>query len=48
MWCNSFLPALFLTAPAAYWFPHHPAVLVLALALAYSQLAGMLSDVGRD
>jgi hypothetical protein len=47
MWCNSFLPALLITAPLSYWFHHHPAALIPALALAYSQLAGMLADVGR-
>lgn len=46
-WCGSiYIGAL--VAPIAYWHGHHPAALIPAMALTFSQITGMLSKTGRD
>lgn len=45
-WCVSMWLA-FGAAPLAWWYGTHPAVAIPALALAFSQIAGMVSNIGR-
>jgi hypothetical protein len=48
MWCASIYVGMLLMAPVAFWFPTEPWALVPALGLAFSQITGLLSGVGRD
>lgn len=45
-WCASIWVAA-VAAPIAYWWGAQPWALIPAAALAFSQVAGMVSDVGR-
>lgn len=45
-WCVGFwLSAA--AAPVAWWWGEHPMFLIPAVAFAFSQVAGMVADVGR-
>lgn len=46
-WCVSIYAGA-VAAPVAWWWGESPVFLIPALVLAFSQVSGMLSDVGRD
>ena len=46
-WCAGMWVAL-AEAPLVWWFGDRPWMLVPALALAFSQVTGMISGIGRD
>lgn len=46
-WCNSVWIAA-AVAPVAIWWPTQPWALWPAAALAFSQITGMLADIGRS
>jgi hypothetical protein len=48
MWCASVWIGLLLVAPIAFWHGSSPWAMVPALGLAFSQVTGLLSGVGRD
>jgi fatty acid desaturase len=45
-WCTGLWVSA-VAAPVAWWWGEHPVFLIPAVALAFSQVTGMLSDVGR-
>lgn len=47
-WCASIWLGLFVFAPLAHWHGSNPIVYLFALGLAFSQVTGMLSRLGRD
>lgn len=47
-WCASIWVGLLVTAPLAYWHGTDWWALLPALGLAFSQVAGMTSNTGRD
>jgi len=47
-WCASTWLGLLVFAPLAWWHGGNPYVLVPCLGLAFSQVTGMLSKMGRD
>lgn len=46
-WCVSVYVGA-VAAPVAWWWGENPVFLLPAVALAFSQFTGMLSDLGRD
>lgn len=46
-WCAGMWVSL-AAAPIVWWWATVPAVFVVALALAFSQVAGMIAGIGRD
>lgn len=45
-WCVSVYVGA-VAAPVAWWWGEHPMFLIPAIAAAFSQVAGMVADVGR-
>jgi hypothetical protein len=45
-WCAGMWVAM-VTAPLVWFWGHQPALLIPALALAFSQVTGMISNLGR-
>lgn len=48
MWCASIYLGVLAMGPLSYWYGTRPWLLVPALGLAYSQVTGMTSKIGRD
>ena len=47
MWCASVYVGILLAAPLAYWYGTEPWAMIPAMGLAFSQLTGLFSGVGR-
>lgn len=48
MWCASIYLGVLAMAPISYWYGDRPWAYVPALGLAFSQVTGMASKLGRD
>lgn len=47
MWCVSIYLGILAMAPVAYWYATEPWALIPAMGLAFSQVTGMVSGLGR-